>query len=267
MNWRTFGLLSFFLLLIASPGRTDVEERRPTDYPVVRDLHLTPSVRDSEEAILKGTVLTRTPRYFVEVNWGDGKIQEETFVRPQLNLGHNYDLLGTFQAQVKVCVPVKLGRFNCTEAGSFQVTVSDDDSSAPMVKLDMPFGVVTEDVPRRVSWEISDPSGLSVVEVYLSAPDGLKKTFRSPSGEFEFGDRGLGGYHVFITAVDNDADRSGDTTGGPALYAFIVTGDSDSDGVRNHRDNCPDLPNPDQNDRDFDGWGDVCDSCPTVNGR
>ncbi|MCB9524198.1 MAG: trypsin-like serine protease [Myxococcales bacterium] len=35
--------------------------------------------------------------------------------------------------------------------------------------------------------------------------------------------------------------------------------DNDGDGFPDDRDNCPWNPNPDQADRDFDGYGDVCD--------
>lgn len=35
--------------------------------------------------------------------------------------------------------------------------------------------------------------------------------------------------------------------------------DRDGDGVRDQRDNCPDDPNPEQEDRDGDGFGDACD--------
>lgn len=53
--------------------------------------------------------------------------------------------------------------------------------------------------------------------------------------------------------------------------------DSDSDGHENLRDNCPQVSNPDQSDRNHDGIGDACDdsdgdnrfgandNCPTVN--
>jgi len=43
-------------------------------------------------------------------------------------------------------------------------------------------------------------------------------------------------------------------TGGPC-----VTGDDDGDGVCNDVDNCPDIDNPEQSDRDGDGSGDLCD--------
>ena len=40
--------------------------------------------------------------------------------------------------------------------------------------------------------------------------------------------------------------------------------DPDGDCIPNNEDNCPDTYNPDQEDRDHDGFGDVCDLCPDV---
>lgn len=36
--------------------------------------------------------------------------------------------------------------------------------------------------------------------------------------------------------------------------------DADADGIASSRDNCPNYPNPDQLDADFDGLGDLCDA-------
>ena len=41
----------------------------------------------------------------------------------------------------------------------------------------------------------------------------------------------------------------------------LETIDADNDGVYNGSDNCPDVYNPDQEDVDGDGMGDVCDPC------
>ncbi|MEM7249500.1 MAG: thrombospondin type 3 repeat-containing protein, partial [Acidobacteriota bacterium] len=38
--------------------------------------------------------------------------------------------------------------------------------------------------------------------------------------------------------------------------------DSDDDGLGDACDNCPDTPNPEQDDLDEDGLGDACDNCP-----
>ncbi|MEE2758025.1 MAG: hypothetical protein VYA30_15310 [Myxococcota bacterium] len=60
--------------------------------------------------------------------------------------------------------------------------------------------------------------------------------------------------------------------GAATAYAILVLErslggaciDTDDDGLCGPDDNCPDVPNPDQQDTDGDGLGDVCDNCPTV---
>jgi len=50
----------------------------------------------------------------------------------------------------------------------------------------------------------------------------------------------------------------------PSRFVDIVLSpvDSDNDGVTDSNDNCPTQYNPDQKDRDRDGFGDVCDRWP-----
>lgn len=40
--------------------------------------------------------------------------------------------------------------------------------------------------------------------------------------------------------------------------------DIDNDGIPNRQDNCPKVSNRDQSDQDGDGIGDVCDNCPKI---
>jgi hypothetical protein len=42
--------------------------------------------------------------------------------------------------------------------------------------------------------------------------------------------------------------------------------DVDGDGVLSSEDNCPNVPNPDQDDSDGDGIGDACDDCSNMPG-
>ncbi|MEW6079598.1 MAG: thrombospondin type 3 repeat-containing protein [Thermodesulfobacteriota bacterium] len=48
---------------------------------------------------------------------------------------------------------------------------------------------------------------------------------------------------------------------------FTCTGDGDGDGIQNAADNCPEIFNPAQTDRDNDGTGDDCDGCPDDPGK
>lgn len=58
-----------------------------------------------------------------------------------------------------------------------------------------------------------------------------------------------------------------DATAG-ALASMCVDvsagGDRDNDGVADNVDNCPDLPNPTQDNEDGDAFGDACDGCPPI---
>jgi hypothetical protein len=53
----------------------------------------------------------------------------------------------------------------------------------------------------------------------------------------------------------------------PGLANSTGPADQDSDGIADGVDNCPQLPNPAQDDVDSDGRGDLCDVCPTDPGN
>ncbi|HYO53920.1 thrombospondin type 3 repeat-containing protein [Archangium sp.] len=63
-------------------------------------------------------------------------------------------------------------------------------------------------------------------------------------------------------AVDQDADRLGDTCDNCPTRPNASQEDGDVDGVGDVCDTCPGRANPDQRDGDGDGLGDACDVCP-----
>jgi hypothetical protein len=52
-----------------------------------------------------------------------------------------------------------------------------------------------------------------------------------------------------------------------AIVIETIIVDTDNDGTSDSTDNCPETPNPGQEDDDNDGIGDVCDNCPNDSGN
>lgn len=64
-----------------------------------------------------------------------------------------------------------------------------------------------------------------------------------------------------LPLIDYPNDRSLPTFNELVIVNISVkTTDTDSDGVPDNQDNCPDVANPDQSDHDNDGLGDACDA-------
>ena len=76
-------------------------------------------------------------------------------------------------------------------------------------------------------------------------------------------------HDTFFIELYRIADRNGNTRLDTISWAFVIpdgsdlvveqTDDVDEDGLANFEDNCPLAPNPDQDDLDLDGLGDICD--------
>jgi hypothetical protein len=65
-------------------------------------------------------------------------------------------------------------------------------------------------------------------------------------------------YRDFRNVIDSASRVNSDIYAGGEGAAVDPT-DADADGVETSRDNCPNYPNPEQRDGDYDGIGDLCD--------
>jgi hypothetical protein len=84
------------------------------------------------------------------------------------------------------------------------------------------------------------------------------------AGDFFGYSAAISGDTVVVGAIFEDSNGTGgesDNSASDAGAAYVFMPDTDSDGVPDATDNCPNDANPNQEDADGDGVGDVCDDC------
>ncbi len=67
-----------------------------------------------------------------------------------------------------------------------------------------------------------------------------------------------------VPTVENTPEKSIITETDTKEVIDFKNIDSDNDGIRDIDDNCPEKPNPGQEDMDGDGFGNHCDNCPAT---
>jgi len=149
----------------------------------------------------------------------------------------------------------------------FRIAASDGtDPSAPAV-IDVLVAAVN-DPPVAMTSEVStltgepvettllanDPDGDMLFYVIETPPDHGSANVDAETGVLRYvPEPGYDGRDVVEWSVSD-----GELSASSAL-SIVVDRDGDGDSVGDETDNCPDVPNPDQDDADGNGVGDVCD--------
>jgi len=91
------------------------------------------------------------------------------------------------------------------------VSVNDDDITPPTIVLGGSQGVEAEALDQVFTWDVSDASELSSVQVAVTRDGVTVFTSRAANGSFDFNELGTGVFELLVTATDADADREGDS--------------------------------------------------------
>ncbi len=145
--------------------------------------------------------------------------------------------------------------------GSGPVPVTSLD---PMINNLCTFGTpvaYTSTDPAASFFAIPASPGLAtLLDGMPMASTQLRRTMTRPVEEYERLERTRVRFTdtVFCPSTETPSLCPDGTNGA----VFYVIADLDSDGVPDHDDNCPRVPNPEQEDDDDDGLGNACDDCP-----
>ncbi len=129
--------------------------------------------------------------------------------------------------------------------------------SSILVSLLISFAVLSISHGATLTWDANSEEDLAGYKIYYGASSIGYVSFDAGNvTELELGTLPLYEnkvYWIAVTAYDTSANESEFSS----LEYFTV--DEEIDPLN---DNCPNINNPDQEDVDGDGTGDVCDNCP-----
>src|SRR5207247_941802 len=98
-----------------------------------------------------------------------------------------------------------------TSTASRIVTVSDDDTDAPVITLGGSTASETDGQDQAFTWNVADASGLLVISVVITKDGNIIHTTNSASGTFDFNSYGTGLFEITVNATDGDSDRANDS--------------------------------------------------------
>jgi hypothetical protein len=184
--------------------------------------------------------------------------------------------LGAIDACLEVAngqpLVVDLYATEVTDLRAWEAYVTYDENRLNITGNDVEYLLASE--PGSNVQDVSDPlgqpdaDGLYFASAYdLGTPDSGSGVLARLSLQADSSNQGISNLDFFFTP--NLTDANYDLI--PILRtikATIAVGvafpDSDLDTIPDPCDNCPDDPNPGQEDGDDDGRGDICDNCPSV---
>lgn len=184
---------------------------------------------------------------------------------------------GTFNSGGRIPVPsaprsIVVGDWNADGAADLAASASGADAVAILLgngdgTFDPAVEYPTGTTPRLLAAGDLNGDGSADLVTPNEASHDISVLLGNGDGTFAPELRFAGALYPFMAAIlDVNQDGTNDVavTGNGGLRVFLnLTGspDTDADGYPDIVDNCPAVPNADQQDRDGDQAGDVCDNC------
>ena len=139
-------------------------------------------------------------------------------------------------------------------SSSTSAVIAAASENLPPIAVDDRAHADTLPIDIRVLANDSDPDGDALIVTSVTTPTSGTATINP---DFTVHYTPVPGFVGTATFRYTISDGKGGTAS--ATVTVISDGDDDGDGVPDVNDNCPNVDNPDQADRDHDGIGDACD--------